>query len=131
MSQGTLLLLLEGYLDGASKKMLRSRQKENPDKTYAEFFTWLTREMTPGPVEVEKNRWKRTKLSVQGNHLAMADWRNFKASLQECLEEAKPAPRTNCGTTWHNSCHSRSGNSSCGKKLLPVGKSIWSRFDPT
>ena len=90
MPQSTLLLLLEGYLDGASKKMLRSRQKENPDLTYAEFFSWLSREMTPGPVETDKNRWKRTKLQTKGGQLTMADWRNFKAPLVECLEESNP-----------------------------------------
>jgi len=90
IAQGTLLLLLEGYLDGASKRMLRARRKEDPDLTHDEFFQSLCREMMPGPMIAEKNRWKTTKLSTKGGHLAMADWREFKAALEECLTGPLP-----------------------------------------
>ncbi len=49
VTQNTLLIHLESYLDKASKRMLRSRRKENPDLTYDEFFRSFCREMTPGP----------------------------------------------------------------------------------
>ena len=90
IGQSAMLLLLEGYLDGASKKMLRATQKENPDITCEEFFLQLSREMMPGPVEAEKNRWKRTRLVVKGGHLNMSDWREFKASLQESIYGHNP-----------------------------------------
>ena len=51
-----LFILLEGWLDEASKKMLRASQVENPTLTYLEFFQRLNREMMQGPLVGRKDR---------------------------------------------------------------------------
>ena len=86
-----LFLLFKSWLDPASKKALQAKRRDNPALTFNEFYRQLNQEMLP-LVRGPKNRWQEVTLKKKGESVAFADWRNFKASLEESLAAAKLPP---------------------------------------
>ena len=58
---------------------------ESPNLTYLEFFQRLNREKMHGPLVGRKDRWREVKLTPKSGHVTFAEWRNFKASMDESL----------------------------------------------
>ena len=80
-----LLRILEGWLDEASQKQLQTKLETTPDLPYSDFMVQLCQEFDFVPKRAERNKWRTIKLQREGDTLKFAEWRKFKASLQESL----------------------------------------------
>ena len=85
-----LLKILEGWLDEASQKLLRTQLEMQPDLQFQEFMSQLCREFHFVPTKQDRNKWRETTIELEGGRLTFAAWRKFKASLQESLVGVEP-----------------------------------------
>ena len=85
-----VLHLLEGWLDPGSRFLPRTRLVENPDLRYPEFFAELCREFEFDSGSSKRNKWRETHLTLRGNKVTFADWRNFKLTLTANLAGWNP-----------------------------------------
>ena len=86
----TILGILEGWLDDASRRALRTRLNQNPDLPYATFLQELAREVSVGSAP-QRNKWREVRLKLtEGGDIGFANWRNFKSSLEESLVGVQP-----------------------------------------
>ena len=77
-------------MDDASKRKLQTHLKGNPESSYQTFFLELTRELSMGPPVSKRNQWRSVKLHLEGGEICFANWRNFRATLEERLLGVEP-----------------------------------------
>ncbi|EPS61993.1 hypothetical protein M569_12800, partial [Genlisea aurea] len=87
-----MLRILEGWLDDASQKILQAKLEMNPEVSYQEFMTQLCTEFDFVRHRGDRNRWRTIKLQWEGENLQVAEWRRFKATLQESLVGVEEPP---------------------------------------
>ena len=61
-----LLKILEGWLDEATQKQLRTQLEAQTDLRFQEFMSQLCREFDFVPSRQERNKWRDTKIKLEG-----------------------------------------------------------------